>query len=69
MEWRDNNNTLLTNETKRFTFEDGPEVVSLTIEEVQIEDSGNWSCVLSNTEGSLEMLIDMQIGGEFPRLC
>ena len=62
VEWRDNNGTTLTNEANGFTLIRGSEI-ALIIDPARLEDSGRWVCVLKNTEGSKEVEINLQVGG------
>ena len=46
IQWIDNNNAEVNRSDSRFTFVDGPEVVSLTIYNVTVEDEGVWRCIV-----------------------
>lgn len=46
IQWIDNNNTEVEISDSRFMFVDGPEVVSLTIYNVTVEDEGVWRCIV-----------------------
>jgi len=44
IQWMDNNNTEVRRNDSRFVFNDGPEIVSLDISNVTVEDDGMWIC-------------------------
>ena len=46
VQWMDNNNTEVRRNDSRFVFDDGPEIVSLSIFNVTVEDDGIWRCVV-----------------------
>ena len=46
VQWMDNNNTEVRRNDSRFVFDDGPEIVSLSIFNVTVEDDGIWRCIV-----------------------
>ncbi len=64
--WRDSRaNTIDTNDTA-YIFNNGQELVTLTILQAQLNDSGNWTCVLSsNVTGNIvERMLALTVIGK-----
>ena len=72
VQWRDPMGNVVS-EGGRFTLNNGPEIVSLTIDGVTASDNGNWSCTVSVSAscGTLdqERLIMLTVVGECNVLC
>ena len=72
IEWRDNNGTLVqTANATRYTFSNGPEVISLTINNTKGNDAGHWSCSVSVTGPNgevpkfpLERIVELVVVGK-----
>ena len=65
VEWMDNNGTKITSKTQGFTLNNRPDVLSLTIAETAVADSGQWLCVLKTDEGEvkIDIQLSVQVGG------
>ena len=67
IQWIDNNNTEVNRSDSRFVFVDGPEIVSLTIYNVTVEDEGVWRCsvqVENITDADIEHNITLTVVGK-----
>ena len=67
IQWIDNNNTEVNRSDSRFVFGDGPEIVSLTIYNVTVEDEGVWRCsvqVENITDADIEHNITLTVVGK-----
>ena len=67
IQWIDNNNTEVNRSDGRFVFGDGPEIVSLMIYNVTVEDEGVWRCsvqVGNITDADIEHNITLTVVGK-----
>ena len=62
VEWRDNNGETVTDDGLQSSFASGTDEISLVINKTRLDDSGRWLCVLTNTVGTKEVGIDLQVG-------
>ncbi len=50
VQWRDSADSVIDTADTAFVFNNGPELVSLTILSAQLSNTGNWTCTLTSTE-------------------